>query len=68
MIPAPFKDAKFLFQLYVQLKMYKEGAKTALIIAQEHQQRGFYKTAHDLLFGLLVRGQLQFRATNICCL
>jgi hypothetical protein len=45
------KDPKYLFQLYVKMKMYKEGAKTALIIAQEQQAKGFYKNAHDLLFG-----------------
>uniref|UniRef100_A0A183C7E0 WD_REPEATS_REGION domain-containing protein n=1 Tax=Globodera pallida TaxID=36090 RepID=A0A183C7E0_GLOPA len=46
------KDPKFLFQLYVKLKMYSEAAKTALIISHEQQQQGFYKTAHDLLFGM----------------
>ncbi|CAK5117640.1 unnamed protein product [Meloidogyne enterolobii] len=44
------KDPKYLFQLYVKLSMHEEGAKTALIIAQEQQFKGFYKTAHDLLF------------------
>lgn len=31
--------------------MYIEAAKTAVIIAQEQQNKGFYKAAHDLLFG-----------------
>ena len=47
----PFQDPKFLFQLYVRLRMYKESAKTALIIAQAEQAKGFYKAVHDLLFG-----------------
>ncbi|KAL3120594.1 hypothetical protein niasHT_007886 [Heterodera trifolii] len=46
------KDPKYLFQLYVKLKMYSEAAKTALIISHEQRQQGFYKTAHDLLFGM----------------
>jgi hypothetical protein len=40
------------------MKMYKEGAKTALIIAQEQQAKGFYKTAHDLLFGKKLEGEI----------
>ncbi|KAH7716252.1 hypothetical protein AAVH_16378 [Aphelenchoides avenae] len=46
------KDPKHLFTLYVQLKMYPEAAKTAIIIAEEQQKRGYYRTAHDLLFGM----------------
>lgn len=34
--------------------MYAEAAKTAVIIAQEQQSKGFYKAAHDLLFGGVV--------------
>uniref|UniRef100_A0A915E0N9 WDR19 WD40 repeat domain-containing protein n=1 Tax=Ditylenchus dipsaci TaxID=166011 RepID=A0A915E0N9_9BILA len=43
------KNPKYLFQFYVKLKMYPEAAKTAIIIAQDQQSKGFYKTAHDLL-------------------
>ncbi|KAI1729984.1 hypothetical protein Ddc_02658 [Ditylenchus destructor] len=46
------QNPKFLFQFYVRLKMYPEAAKTAIIIAQDQQSKGFYKTAHDLLFGM----------------
>lgn len=31
--------------------MYVKAAKTAIIIAKEQQNKGFYKVAHDLLFG-----------------
>lgn len=31
--------------------MYPEAAKTGIIIAQDQQNKGFYRTAHDLLFG-----------------
>lgn len=33
--------------------MYSEAAKTAIIIAQDQQNKGFYRAAHDLLFGEL---------------
>lgn len=32
--------------------MYPEAAKTAIIIAQDQQSKGFYKASHDLLFGI----------------
>lgn len=35
------KDAKYLFRLYMALKMYREAAKVAIIIAREEQLNGF---------------------------
>ena len=32
------------------LKQYREAARTAIIIAREHQNSGNYKHAHDVLF------------------
>jgi len=46
------KNPKHLFQFYIQLKMYAEAAKTAIIIAREQQSKGSYRTAHDLLFSM----------------
>ncbi len=34
------KDAKFLFRLYMAKRMFKQAAKTAVIIAGEEQSRG----------------------------
>lgn len=44
------KDAKYLFRLYMARKMYKEAAKSAIIIANEEQINGNYRNAHDVLF------------------
>ena len=41
-----------MFRLYVALKMHREAAKTAVIIAREEQARGQYRVAHDVLFGM----------------
>ncbi|KAG7198199.1 hypothetical protein KM043_005609 [Ampulex compressa] len=46
------KDPKYLFRLYMARKQYKEAAKTAIIIANEEQINGNYRSAHDVLFGM----------------
>lgn len=46
------QDAKFLFKYYISLKMYREAAKTAVVIASEEQANGSYRIAHELLFGM----------------
>jgi WD repeat-containing protein 19 len=45
-------DPKYLFRFYVAMKMYREAAKTAVIIAREEQKQGGYRIARDLLFGM----------------
>lgn len=47
------KDARHLFRLYMVLKQYKEAARTAVIIAREEQTAGNYRSAHDLLYGMV---------------
>ena len=37
------KDPKYLFRLYMARKMYRESAKTAVIIAKEEQKVGSYR-------------------------
>lgn len=44
------KDPKYLFRLYMARKMYREAAKSAVIIANEEQINGNYRNAHDVLF------------------
>lgn len=44
------KDARYLFKLYMARKLYRDAAKTAVIIANEEQINGSYRVAHDLLF------------------
>lgn len=44
------KDSKYLFRLYMAKKQYKEAAKTAVIIGNQEQMAGNYRSAHDLLF------------------
>lgn len=34
------------------MKMYREAAKTAVVIATEEQANGSYRIAHKLLFGM----------------
>ncbi|VIO91983.1 WD repeat membrane protein, putative [Brugia malayi] len=46
------KNPKFLFKYYISMKMYREAAKTAVVIATEEQANGSYRTAHKLLFGM----------------
>lgn len=46
------KDPRYLFRLYMARKHYKDAAKTAVIIANQEQLSGNYKTAHNLLFTL----------------
>ncbi|VDN01407.1 unnamed protein product [Thelazia callipaeda] len=43
------KNPKFLFKYYISMRMYKEAAKTGVIIAAEEQMNGSYRLAHDLL-------------------
>lgn len=46
------KDPKLLFRLYMARRQYKEAAKAAVIIANQEQISGNYRTAHDLLFSM----------------
>jgi WD repeat-containing protein 19 len=46
------KDARYLFQLHMALKQYREAGRTAIIVAREHQNNGNYKHAHDVLFNM----------------
>lgn len=46
------RDFKFLFRLYMRMQHYNEAAKTAVIIAQEEQNSGNYRNAHQLLFSM----------------
>ncbi|KAI6201750.1 WD repeat-containing protein 19 [Aphelenchoides besseyi] len=46
------KDPKYLFQMYTRMGMHAKAAKIAMIIAQEQQSRGSYRTAHQLLFSM----------------
>lgn len=55
------KDPKLLFRLYMARKQFKEAAKAAVIIANQEQIAGNYRSAHDLLFSMyqeLKRNQL----------
>uniref|UniRef100_A0A915PT37 Anaphase-promoting complex subunit 4-like WD40 domain-containing protein n=1 Tax=Setaria digitata TaxID=48799 RepID=A0A915PT37_9BILA len=45
-------NPKFLFKYYISMKMYREAAKTAVVIATEEQANGSYRVAHELLFGM----------------
>ena len=56
------KDPNYIFRLYVEMHMYSEAAKTAMILSQEEQKRGNYKVARDLLFRMfLVCEYLNFK-------
>uniref|UniRef100_A0A8R1DX62 WD repeat-containing protein 19 n=1 Tax=Caenorhabditis japonica TaxID=281687 RepID=A0A8R1DX62_CAEJA len=44
------KDPQHLFKLYVGLGRTRDAAKTAVVVAQIHQQKGSYRVARDLLF------------------
>lgn len=46
------KDSKYLFRLYMAKKQFKEAAKTAVIIGNQEQIAGNYRSAHDLLFSM----------------
>eukprot|EP00041_Stephanoeca_diplocostata_P037132 m.1387941 g.1387941 ORF g.1387941 m.1387941 type:complete len:1371 (-) comp24985_c0_seq2:183-4295(-) len=46
------KPASFIFKLHMALKQYAEAARTAIVIAEEEQKLGQYKTAHDVLFSM----------------
>lgn len=59
------KDPRFLFRLYMAKKEYKDAAKIAVVIAQQEQTLGNYRSAHDLLFQMseeLRQNQLQIGA------
>ncbi|XP_068448207.1 WD repeat-containing protein 19 [Clinocottus analis] len=53
------KDAKYLFRLYMALQLYREAARTAIIIAREEQCAGNYRNAHDVLFSMYTELQAQ---------
>ncbi|CAF3582253.1 unnamed protein product [Adineta steineri] len=44
------KEAKYLFRFYLSLGQYPEASKTAIIIAQQDQESGNYRSARDVLF------------------
>ncbi|CAF1070981.1 unnamed protein product [Rotaria sp. Silwood1] len=44
------KEAKYLFRFYLSLGQYIEASKTAIIIAQQDQESGNYRSARDVLF------------------
>lgn len=46
------KDPKLLFRLYMARKQFKEAAKTSVIISNQEQIAGNYRSAHDLLFSM----------------
>lgn len=46
------KDPRYLFRLYMARKHYKDAAKTAVIIANQEQIAGNYKSARDLLYSM----------------
>ncbi|XP_055372379.1 WD repeat-containing protein 19 [Condylostylus longicornis] len=46
------KDPKYLFRLYMARKHFKDAAKTAVVIANQEQISGNYRSAHDLLFSM----------------
>ncbi|XP_062563462.1 WD repeat-containing protein 19 [Armigeres subalbatus] len=46
------KDPKLLFRLYMAKRQFKEAAKAAMIIANQEQTAGNYRSAHDLLFSM----------------
>ncbi|CAF4342009.1 unnamed protein product, partial [Adineta steineri] len=43
-------EAKYLFRFYLSLGQYPEASKTAIIIAQQDQESGNYRSARDVLF------------------
>ncbi|KAK3532252.1 hypothetical protein QTP86_011841 [Hemibagrus guttatus] len=51
------KDAKYLFRLYMAVKLYRESVRTAIIIAREEQTAGNYRNAHDVLFSMYMELQ-----------
>lgn len=53
------KEPKYLFRLYMARKHFKEAAKTAVIISNQEQIAGNYRSAHDLLFSMYQVG--------VCC-
>ncbi|XP_055683364.1 WD repeat-containing protein 19 isoform X1 [Lutzomyia longipalpis] len=46
------KDPKLLFRLYMAKKEFREAAKAAVIIANQEQLAGKYRSAHNLLFSM----------------
>lgn len=46
------KDPKLLFRLYMARKQFREAAKTSVIISNQEQISGNYRSAHDLLFSM----------------
>ncbi|XP_030375229.1 WD repeat-containing protein 19 [Scaptodrosophila lebanonensis] len=56
------KDPRYLFRLYMARRHYKDAVKTAVIIANQEQLAGNYKSARDLLYSMY---QELRRNTNI---
>ncbi|XP_003739210.1 WD repeat-containing protein 19 [Galendromus occidentalis] len=46
------KDLRYLCRLYINLGRYTDAAKTAVVIAEEEQETGNYKLAHDILLSM----------------
>ncbi|OQR75032.1 WD repeat-containing protein 19-like [Tropilaelaps mercedesae] len=46
------KDLRYLCRLYINLGRYSDAAKTAVVIAEEEQDSGNYKLAHDILMSM----------------
>ena len=44
------QEAKYLFRFYLSLGQYTEASRTAIIIAQQDQEAGNYRSARDVLF------------------
>lgn len=58
-------NPRYLFNLYMSLKQYREAARTAIIIAKEDQASGSYRTAHDVLFEMYQVGNRPFIVCNL---
>ena len=46
------QDVKYLFRLYMSLKLYREASQTAIIIADQEQAAGTYRSARDVLLDM----------------
>eukprot|EP01083_Nonionella_stella_P087344 242955_1 len=44
------KDPNYMFKLYLAIGDFVQAAKIAILIANQEQQMGAYKVAHDVLF------------------
>ncbi|KNE64085.1 hypothetical protein AMAG_09147 [Allomyces macrogynus ATCC 38327] len=48
--PAPIRDPRYIFKLYMSLEQFREAARIAVIIAREEWVAGNYRAARDVLF------------------